>query len=567
MSTYNQGNPSVSQVISASNVFVYGNTSSGNALSVQQLGAGNVASFRTQTGASALFVSSAGNVGVGITNPIAQLHAYQSNGTGYQLSINNIYNTGGSNYSAFIHSDQAFCGGTGGVGQYTYSGAGLLVTSYPNNTSNNSGYTAYFGTSDNSAGSLAPQMVIKAATGNVGIGTTNPTEVGQVGSLLHIYDASVNNPTMTVDATGGTGQARIRLKAGLAPSTFRANRIDFYSNTNLIWTQITDYNQNGTNEMSFVSLGKGYASGSVLTLTQAGNVGIGITNPGYPLTVNGEARASQFTTTTGSFYSALSSSGTTFVGSAPGTNIQIWSGSADTRIFSSSGTPINFGVNSSGSSAGNNVGIGITNPGYTFQVGNFNGNSNLNGCLWVNPQSDADARHYFTITASSTSIATNADGRLNIQDRSSIFIRFFAGTATSATLYGTISQSGGSTLYNASSDYRLKSNVEPLSNALDIINSLRPVSFTFNSHPDKIQVGFIAHEVQEIVPECITGVKDAVADDGSILPQGIDKSYLVSYLTKAIQELSAENTALKQSLATATARLDSLEARLAAAGL
>ena len=382
MSTYNQGNPSVSQVISASNVFVYGNTSSGNALSVQQLGAGNVASFRTQTGASALFVSSAGNVGVGITNPIAQLHAYQSNGTGYQLSINNIYNTGGSNYSAFIHSDQAFCGGTGGVGQYTYSGAGLLVTSYPNNTSNNSGYTAYFGTSDNSAGSLAPQMVIKAATGNVGIGTTNPTEVGQVGSLLHIYDASVNNPTMTVDATGGTGQARIRLKAGLAPSTFRANRIDFYSNTNLIWTQITDYNQNGTNEMSFVSLGKGYASGSVLTLTQAGNVGIGITNPGYPLTVNGEARASQFTTTTGSFYSALSSSGTTFVGSAPGTNIQIWSGSADTRIYSSSATPINFGVNSSGSSAGNNVGIGLTGPSYQLDL-STDGARKLTSTTWL----------------------------------------------------------------------------------------------------------------------------------------------------------------------------------------
>ena len=141
------------------------------------------------SGGSAININSTG-VGIGTTSPIAQLHAYQTNGTGYQLSINNVANAGGSNYSAFIHSDQAYCGGVGGVGQYTYSGASLLVTSYPNNTANNSGYTAYFGTSANDATSLAPQMVIKAATGNVGIGTTSPGAALQVNGTGPIFNGS-----------------------------------------------------------------------------------------------------------------------------------------------------------------------------------------------------------------------------------------------------------------------------------------------------------------------------------------------------------------------------------------
>jgi len=68
MSTFNQGVPSVPVILSSSNVFVIGNTASGNALSVQQLGTGNVATFRTQTGATALFVNAAGNV-VSMTGP------------------------------------------------------------------------------------------------------------------------------------------------------------------------------------------------------------------------------------------------------------------------------------------------------------------------------------------------------------------------------------------------------------------------------------------------------------------------------------------------------------------
>jgi hypothetical protein len=51
--------------------------------------------------------------------------------------------------------------------------------------------------------------------------------------------------------------------------------------------------------------------------------------------------------------------------------------------------------------------------------------------------------------------------------------------------------------------------------------------------------GFIAHELQEVIPDCVTGEKDAVDADGNPVYQGIDTSFLTATLTSAIQELKA----------------------------
>jgi hypothetical protein len=56
--------------------------------------------------------------------------------------------------------------------------------------------------------------------------------------------------------------------------------------------------------------------------------------------------------------------------------------------------------------------------------------------------------------------------------------------------------------------------------------------------------GFIAHELQEVVENCVTGEKDAVNEDGSPKYQGIDTSFLVATLTAAIQEQQALITTL-----------------------
>ena len=98
------------------------------------------------------------------------------------------------------------------------------------------------------------------------------------------------------------------------------------------------------------------------------------------------------------------------------------------------------------------------------------------------------------------------------------------------------SPNSASVAYNTSSDYRLKENVDYDFNALDRVAQLKPARFNFIVDADRTVDGFLAHEVQDIVPEAITGEKDAVDSDGNPEYQGIDQSKLVPLLTKAIQE-------------------------------
>jgi hypothetical protein len=118
---------------------------------------------------------------------------------------------------------------------------------------------------------------------------------------------------------------------------------------------------------------------------------------------------------------------------------------------------------------------------------------------------------------------------------------------------GSIRTSGSATSFNTSSDYRLKENVVPLTGAVDRLNQLQVHRFNFIADPDKTVDGFIAHEAQAVVPECVTGTKDEVDADGNPVYQGIDQSKLVPLLTAALQEALAE--------------IESLKARLTAAGL
>lgn len=112
---------------------------------------------------------------------------------------------------------------------------------------------------------------------------------------------------------------------------------------------------------------------------------------------------------------------------------------------------------------------------------------------------------------------------------------------------GSITSSGGgagSTAYNTSSDYRLKNSVAPMTNALAKVSLLKPVTFKWNPDNSEGQ-GFIAHQLQEVFPEAVTGAKDEVDDEGKPVYQGIDTSFLVATLTAAIQELKAEFDAYK----------------------
>ena len=119
-----------------------------------------------------------------------------------------------------------------------------------------------------------------------------------------------------------------------------------------------------------------------------------------------------------------------------------------------------------------------------------------------------------------------------------------------ATTVGTISVTTTATSYNTSSDYRLKENITLLDGAIARLNQLPVHRFNFIADPDTVVDGFIAHEAAEVVPECVTGAKDEVDEDGNPQYQSIDQSKLVPLLTAALQE--------------AIAKIESLEARITA---
>lgn len=136
----------------------------------------------------------------------------------------------------------------------------------------------------------------------------------------------------------------------------------------------------------------------------------------------------------------------------------------------------------------------------------------------------------------------------------------------STTEIGKIEVASGGTAINyaTSSDYRLKENVIPMTGALDKLALLKPVTYTWKRTGTQGQ-GFIAHELQEVFPDAVTGQKDGTVvekvfeKDPSdltgrkfiikevVVPnyQGVDTSHLVATLVAAIQELKAEVELLK----------------------
>ena len=125
-----------------------------------------------------------------------------------------------------------------------------------------------------------------------------------------------------------------------------------------------------------------------------------------------------------------------------------------------------------------------------------------------------------------------------------------AGGAQAGFIY---SPTAATTAYVTTSDYRLKENVQPMTGALAKVALLKPVTYKWKIDGIDGQ-GFIAHELQAVVPDCVAGEKDAIDANGNPKYQGIDTSFLVATLTAAIQEQQAFITSL-------TARIEALETK------
>lgn len=149
-----------------------------------------------------------------------------------------------------------------------------------------------------------------------------------------------------------------------------------------------------------------------------------------------------------------------------------------------------------------------------------------------------------------TSINNTTVGRYSlmlasVSQSGTYYFTSFKSSFSSGSNIGSILSSDGSTVsYNTTSDYRLKENVQPMTGALARVQALNPVTYTWKSTGQSSQ-GFIAHELQAIIPEAVSGVKDDIDDQGNPRYQGIDTSFAVATLVAAIKELTARVATLE----------------------
>ena len=113
---------------------------------------------------------------------------------------------------------------------------------------------------------------------------------------------------------------------------------------------------------------------------------------------------------------------------------------------------------------------------------------------------------------------------------------------------GNLNYNGSSFSATTASDYRLKENDTPITDSIERLKKLRPVKFNWKKDPTKVYDGFIAHEVQEIVPDCVIGKKDAPINEKGEGYQHISKEGLIPLLTAAVKECITEIENLKLQL-------------------
>jgi hypothetical protein len=294
-----------------------------------------------------------------------------------------------------------------------------------------------------------------------------------------------------------------------------------------------------TNDGGYTGDGVSFADttpANTLVTTAGGNVGVGTASP----TNIGGYKSVTVSSTTGGWVEVTN-------GTVRGV---LQNGSGDVTLEARSNHPLIFGINGAEK--------GRFDTGGNFLVG---GTSQLPG---------ASAP---SINVGTSSGGMQLSGNGNQGYSGSIFPssrgieHFNSASAGAPRNYYFTTQGGGSyaalnaAAFTIGSDYRLKENITQISGALSRVNLLKPSRFKYKRDIETAMPfgtdtvdGFIAHEVQEVVPEAVYGEKDAVDADGKIIPQSMDASKLIPLLTAAMQEQQA----LIQTL---TARVEALEAK------
>ena len=432
--------------------------------------------------------------------------------------------------SYFSNARNLVVGGTTGANGMTISGSTDTQIFFADGTSGADAYRGIirYSHADNgfSFWTNATRSLDIDSAGRVGIGTSSPNVV------LHTVDAS-GTATIAVDDSrsnvGDTASVEFRHN-GITGSLVKSSAVEDFS-----------VSANRSSDLQFWTRNNGTQI-QAATIGSSGNVGVAVAPPAW-----GSAYTSVNVGTAGSFWGTKTGASLVVMSDNTyfdGTSYRARNTGAASKYFQNAGA--HYWDRSASVSAG------ATQTAVPVMTLDSSGNLLVGG----------------TSIGASDSCAIDSSGGITIARASGvgrIHMTFKNGGAT----VGTISTTNSNTTYATSSDYRLKENVVAMTGATERLKQLNPSRFNFIADADTTVDGFLAHEVQDVVPEAITGTKDAMRDeeyevtpavlddDGNVTTeavmgtrsvpdyQGIDQSKLVPLLVATIQELEARLTALE----------------------
>jgi len=327
------------------------------------------------------------------------------------------------------------------------------------------------------------------SSGNLGIGTSSPT--GGANRVVDVYgsgSSAINFHNATSGTTATDGGVVGQYGSDLVLYNYEAGIIQF-----------------GTSNLERARI------------DSSGNLGLGISpvsQNGKVFHIDGGAGAADIRLTNNATGSAINNG---FIFSLQGSDNYLYNFENAAMVFGTNNTE-RARIDSSG-----NLLVGTTTYGGASNVAGFG--ANPVGQIAV--ERGGGAAGVFNRFSS--------DGNLVVFRRQ-------------GTTVGSIDVTTTATAYVTSSDYRLKENIAPMTGALAKVAALKPVTYKWKADGSDGE-GFIAHELQAICPDAVTGQKDAVDAEGKPVYQGVDTSFLVATLTAAIQEQQALITQLQADVA------------------